>query len=256
MKCHANTVLPPLRRAIKQRDRQEWVGVLLLAASGLAHAQAWPAIAIPKEVETFDAGGQMRANGLPLRLSGLLSASPPPQVAARFRDALGQPLVENTLASKLVLGKAIGEFYVTVQLEPVGAGTRGFIAISKLSAAFDRRSANPHSGNTAKSRFLAGSTLIRQVESVDGEKRARLLVLRNGHDTDLNIEHLKNSLGKDGFALEREETAPPSGPGRPGYGKTLFFKRQDEEAIAVIYRERSGGTAIVFNTVGYLEHSK
>lgn len=227
---------------------------LLLSLCAQAHAQGWPSITIPGGVTTFDMGEQMTSNGLPTQVRGLLSKATPAQLASRFRASLGQPIAEDTLASKLILGKALGEYYVTVQIEPAGAGARGLIAVSKLSAALAQLPETHQAEANFKSKFLPGSKLLSRIDTIDGGKRASLLVFSNGHAPDLNIAHLKKVLRGDGFALERADTtaAPAAGP---LHGTTLFFKGRDEEAVAVVYRAMDG-TAIVLNTVRYPEHAK
>ena len=67
-------------------------------------------------------------------------------------------------------------------------------------------------------------------------------------------------MRNDGFELERE-AAPDdkTGAGLPegaAHGKTLFFKGPGKEAMATIYRDSHGHTAIVLNTLTQMEQFK
>lgn len=229
----------------------------LLLAGAEATAQAsWPVIALPKGVTQFDIAQQMTANGVPLRMQGILSAVAPGQVATLFRESLGQPLVENTLGPKLVLGRAQGEFYVTVQLEPAGTGTRGLIAVTKLSSALEGRDASRTEELHVLSRFPTGSKRISQMSSVDGRNAAEHQVLINNLGVDLNVEHVKRMLSNDGYTLERETAKVSNARSRSASGTTLFFKRPGGEAIAMVYRDASERTVLVLNTIAHLEAVK
>lgn len=218
---------------------------------------AWPEPVIPQGVETFNTGGQIDVNGMPLRMRGLLSTLPPARVAALFRTSLGAPLTENTQGAKLVLGRLHGAFYVTVQLEQAGAGTRGVLAVSRLSTPIEQRAAIDETGRRIVSRFPVNSRLVSRTSSADGKQRDEFLVLTNAHGVELNVEHIKRMLGRDGYTLVREN-APTVADTTAGFetrhnGTTLLFKRTNGEASAVVFRGAGGNTAIAFNTVTTME---
>ncbi|PHV04088.1 hypothetical protein CSQ96_27645 [Janthinobacterium sp. BJB412] len=236
------------------------LAVIMLFGSTASLAEApWPVVAIPRGIEPFDMGGEMTVNGLPLRMQGLLSAKSPAQVAALLRASMGQPLVEDTQGTKLVLGRSMGEFYATVQLEPAGSGTRGLVAVTRLRTAIDEHAKIKDEGRRVLSRFPSGSRLVSRTNSINGNQRDEYLVLSNAHSPEFNVESVKRTLGAEGYSLERMSTpghVENTAPIQPGGGATLQFKRSDGEAVAVIYREAGGGTAIVLNTVTFLEHAK
>lgn len=234
---------------------------VLAGLKGLALAQsAWPGIALPKEVQVFDITAQMTVNGLPMRVQGFVSTTKPAQLANWFRQDLGNPLIENKLAEKLILGRAHGEHYLTVQLEPAGTGTRGLIATTHLKAAYDRRLETQAAIDHWQSRLPSGSRVISQMTSEDRGKLAQHLVAINNHSTDLNLERIKSLMREDGFALQYEATADSKGTSRTtgaiATGKTLFFTGLGKEAMAVIYSKDSGSTTIVLNTVTLMDRLK
>ena len=251
----------PVHRQMAARPIRAGLAIILLLGSAMALAQvAWPVLTLPSGIEPFDMGGEMQVNGLPLRMRGLLSAKTPSQVAALLRASLGQPLVEHTQGTKLVLGRGMGEFYATVQLEPAGAGTRGLIAITRLSTASTERNSLKETGQRALSRFPSGSRLLSRTNSDDGKRHGEFLAVTNTHGPELNVAHVKRMLDAQGYTLERASAQENSGNAAPPHGgrgaTTLLFKRADGEAMAVIYRDAGGATAIVLNTITYLEYVK
>jgi hypothetical protein len=248
------------RRIVARQVRLALAVIMLFGGAASLADTSWPVVAIPRGIEPFDMGGDMTVNGLPLRMQGLLSAKSPAQVAALLRAGLGQPLVEDTQGTKLVLGRSMGEFYATVQLEPAGSGTRGLVAVTRLRTAISEHARIKDEGQKILSRFPSGSRLVSRTNSTNGNQRDEYLVLSNSHSPEFNVESVKRTLGAEGYALERM-----SAPGRVknaasfqagGGGTTLQFKRTNGNAEAVIYRGASGDTAIVLNTVTFLEHAK
>jgi hypothetical protein len=241
------------------RQVRPLLAVVLMHGGAASAAQTWPTVPIPQGVATFAMGDEVTVNGLPLRMRGLLSSQPPAQVAALFRASLGHPLVETTQGEKLVLGRALGEFYATVQLEPAAAGTRGLVAVTKLSATMNGREATRQTSQHLLSRFPAGSTLLSHMSSVDAQRRSDALTLSNSLGVELNVQHLRQMLEAEGYRLERAAATAPTTISRrqpQGPGATLFFARPGAQAVAVVYREASGNTAIVLNTVTELEPAK
>src|SRR3989442_6030678 len=99
------------------------LGALLVMFVGTnAVAQAWPTVALPEDARAFSVGEQIVANGTPMRVQVFISNRSPAEVAAWFRHSLGEPIVENKVQDKLVLGRQAGDFYETVQLETSAGG--------------------------------------------------------------------------------------------------------------------------------------
>lgn len=228
-------------------------------------AQAnWPSIALPNNVSAFNMGEQVTINGLPMRARGFVSSASPAQLADWFRQRLGKPLMENSLGAKQILGRAQGEYYLTVQLEPVGvggrSGTRGIVAVTNLKAAYEHRDDTQAMAERWLSRLPADSKLLSQMASEDGGKRSQHLVITNGQGEELNRDRLKYLLQEDGFIFEREAVAGEKTaahlPAHLANGKTLYFKSPGKEAIAVISHNANGDTAIVLNTITALERFK
>lgn len=240
-----------------------FVLVLGLLVSHGSYAQTqdrWPTIALPQTVTSFDVGRHVTVNGMPMRMQGFVSSMNSAELAKWFRQSMGKPLVENTLASKLILGRNQGDYYLTVQLEPTVAGARGVASVTDLKTANDNRAAFQQQTENWLARFPAGSRLLSQMSSEDAGKLSTHLLVTNLQSETLNYERLKSLMRSDGFEIEREsqanEKVSAQLPANLANGKTLIFKGPGKEAVATIYRDKTGQTAIVLNIITQMERFK
>jgi hypothetical protein len=226
----------------------------VLAASD----EAWPQVPVPRQVETFDVGQEVGVNGTRARIRGFVSTATPSELAAAFRQLLGQPLMADRRGNKLILGRGAGRYYVTVQLDPLGSGTRGIIAVTKPPV--DREDpADVVAARRLLSALPPGSTLASHTSSVDGGAHADHDAIVNAHSIGINSEYVQRMLRADGFVLERESV--PSQAVRTGLhiapdARTLFFKRAGAEAIAVLFSNDRGKSIIVLNRVHFTGPAK
>jgi hypothetical protein len=148
---------------------------------------------------------------------------------------------------------------MTVQLDPVGSGTRGVIAVTKPP--MDEGNA----ADTARARRLLsalppGSTLASHTSSIDGGARADHDAIVNSHSIGINNEYVQRMLRADGFMLEREFTASQAlrVPAHVASdARTLFFRRPGAEAIAVLFSDdRSGKSVVVLNRINFAGQGK
>jgi hypothetical protein len=234
------------------------LGALGLVAPALARNDAhWPQVPLPKQVDVFEVGNETVVNGMPVRMKGFISRAAPAELAASMRQLLGSPLMEDRRGATLVLGRGEGPYYMTVQISPLGSGTRGLIAVTKPPV-----SDQPTAAGAERHLLLAfppGSTLTAHTSSIDGRAHADQVAIVNSHSIDINTEHVKRMMHAEGFALERE-ARPRQGP-RPGMSvspgaKTMFFKRTGAEAVAVVARNESGNSVIVLNRISFAERVK
>jgi len=249
--------------AVRFRFACTLIAAALWALPALS-ADAWPTVALPRDAEPFDVGQQMTVDGMPMRIDGFVSKAPLAETLSWFRRSLGQPLVENVLNGKRILGRAQGEHYLTVQLEAVdagrGGGTRGLVAVTHLKAAIESREHNEAAARQWLARLPSGSQLHNQIGARDGAKTSRYLVFSNRHDEALNIERLKSLMHDDGYTIERETGASREAalrlPQHVANGRTLYFRAPSKEAMAVVARNGQGRTTIVLNTVTLVEGFK
>jgi hypothetical protein len=230
----------------------------LFGPASAACADGWPQVRVPQQIETFDVAQEVVVNGTRARIRGFISRAAPSELAATFRQLLGQPLMEDRRDDKLILGHPEGRYYVTVQLDPLGAGTRGVIAVTRPPV--DRE--EPADAGVARRLLSAmppGSTLASHTSSIDGRTRADHDAIVNAHSIGINSEYVQRMLRADGFILERESGPLPAmraGSHVAPDARTLFFKRPGAEAIAVLFSGDNNKSVIVLNRVHFAVTSK
>ena len=235
--------------------------VILALSGGLVSAQSNRGqIQLPKEARAFEIGGQLTLNGLPVQVQGFVSARRPAQLAAWFRQSLGKPLVENKLGDTLILGRFQGEQYLTVQLVPAGAGTRGIVAVADLKIAYQRRTETDGFLEHWRSKLPSGSYSIRRATSEDAGTQSEYLLAINNYGITLNLERIKSLMRADGYLLLRQATIDAKQPSRSdaaqNEGKILLFNGDGREATVLIFRNEGLGTAIVLNAVTFMARFK
>lgn len=235
----------------------------LVLSLGAAPATAyntslWPHVGVPPDASMYHADMGATFQGLPMRIQGFVSRSDVPTLATWFRHSLGQPLTEDRIGTKLLLGQARGEYFVSVQLEPIGDGSRAVLAVSHLKAGFDRRAENDNANARILARLPSGTRLISRLGSSTSGKNSSHLVFSNNHETQLNRDQLVRMLNDDGLRLERETNSGTDGAVRPtgqlAAAITMFFKGRSAEAMVVIARRLDGQTTIVLNRLTLMEH--
>lgn len=220
---------------------------------------SWPDIKLPRQLQLFPISSDTSANGVPMRMQGFTSLLPVGAVIQSVQESLGQPLVINQIGKQFVLGRAVGAFYVTVQIEAEGLGSRGVVATTDMQSAID----NKELARLDKQRWLdqlpAGSRLVSHVKSTDGLKRSVQIIYTNEQNSSINADRLKSILSREGLGLEREsaaENAGTAGTNTFDQGKVFFFKGVAKEAIATIHRKPDGQTFTVLNIVNTSEPFK
>jgi hypothetical protein len=244
-------------------SKRAFLQALLATLASFGHASAasadeWPQVRVPRQIETFDIAQEVNVNGTKAKIRGFVSPAAPSELAASFRQLFGQPLMEDRRGDKLILGRGQGRYYVTVQLDPLGSGTRGVIAVTRPPV--DRE--EPADAGVARRLLSAmppGSTLASHTSSVDGTTRADHDAIVNSHSIGINSEYVLRMLRADGFILERESGSLPTmraGSHIAHDARTLFFKRPGAEAIAVLFTGENNQSVIVLNRVQFSGPSK
>ena len=230
--------------------RLHMLALLTALAWPLVCAADWPGVSLPPGVRDFALGQDVSINGLPMRVRGFVSRQPAPQVVAWFRASLGMPLVENQLGGSVVLGRAQGRHYLTVQIEPAGTGSRGLIAQTDLPAMLARRDEERALSERWLVRLPPGVRLQSLTRGQDGSRHSQYLVLDSMHPASASSDAIRSVLQQDGYVLERR--VPGAGPP----SETLYFRGPGQEAVAVIVANPDGSSAIVVNTVVMTERAQ
>lgn len=220
-----------------------WALLLALLLAPAFPARAQTGWRMPSEAQAFDIAREITAGGMPMRLTGFVSALPPRRLAERFAQSLGEPLVEARLArGDIVLGRMEADAYLTVQIAAAGSGSRGIVALADLK----RSAARPGDAQDAGrwlARLPAGTRVLSDKRSRDSGRLWRQLVLMNAHTPAANRAALVSAMQEEGLHLQHAVEAPE--------GQALLFAAPGREAIASIVRGAGGASAIVLDAMRF-----
>jgi hypothetical protein len=218
--------------------------MLLFIGGSLAALARTPEIELPPSAKSFSVGENIVLNGLPMRMRGFHAQESLHELKAWFLRRLGERTVENHWAGGVILGKAEGKYYLTVQLKPGREGVDGVVAISDFRTG-DTLERYRERTNRLLSGLPHDSMLISDMTAQDGNKSSWHAVVANRQGAQLNSERVQGWLTGQGFVLEHEARTD-------GDGRSLYFKGAGKEAIVTIAREPDRQTVIVINTVSTL----
>lgn len=208
--------------------------VLLAAvAPSAALADAWPALTHPQDARIEPVGERVRVNGVPMRLTRVITTLSAEAAVAHYQRTLGAPVAHAQTGHTQVLAQARGEFFITVSIAPLADGRS-----EALTAVADSRAAREAAGRPFGLTLPAGSELLSDMESIDGGLGSRQLVLINPHSLRTNLDRLSASLAARGLR--------PDGPPLAASDDALAqaFSGAAGEAQLVLLR-RDGATSAV-----------
>ncbi len=110
-----------------------------LLTATVTQAAAWPQVELPADASVYSIDSVTTIDGLPLKMQGFVSRLTVAELAAWYRSKMGRDVVENSLGQKRILGQRKGEYFISVQLEPIAGKTRAIAAVSHLTAGLKQR---------------------------------------------------------------------------------------------------------------------
>jgi hypothetical protein len=240
--------------SLRRTCRHGLPALLLSAAAGAASAataDGWPALPLPAGAQVVDVGAALRINGLPMQVRGFLSPERVPDLVAWFRASLGSPLVTSEHGNKIILGQVRGGYYLTVQLEAAGSGTRGLVAQADAQTMM-AGGLPPVDDVRWHGRLPAGARILSLVQSrsPDGARQLQHLVLQSHGALIESGNALTRMLGNDGYLPARSvsRSSPP--------GLVLHFQGPGREAMAVLTEDADGMTSTVLSTSALVESAR
>lgn len=207
--------------------------VLLFALSAPTQA-AWPELPAPRGARVENVGEQVRLNGIPMRMQRVLSRQAAGDVARHYRDAMGPRHASERVSDRVILSRPDGDYFLTVSVRPLATGVT-----EALVSAADVREARRSAGRPLGVRLPADTRVVSDMESIDGDKRSRQLVLTNAHAIAVNLDVLTRELAArgmraDGRPLRREPTAHVQFFRGDGREAQLSLIRQADETAVVL----------------------
>ena len=164
--------------------------VLMSAAA----ADPWPELVHPRDARIEPIGEQIRLNGVPMRIARVLSPAPTAAVLSHYQQVLGAQVAHARTGPTHVLAQARGDFFITVTISPQPNGDT-----EALTSIADSRAAREAGSRPLGFTLPAGSELLSDMESVDGQLASRQLVLINAHGLRLNLNQFSASLAARGL---------------------------------------------------------
>lgn len=164
--------------------------LVILLCSVTALASDWPSIEAPPKATVQWVGQDMKLNGVPLRIQQFTSNVGLAEIMNYYRTMWGSQAekksVENALGKWQVIGKQQGNYYLSVQAEPIGlTKSRGYLTVSKL----------PGADHTVRSGgqlpLMAGSRIQSELESNDPGQKAKTLTSLNTYSVASNADFYK-----------------------------------------------------------------
>ncbi len=184
-------------------------------------------------------------NGVPLKVKVFNSENSVNGVLdfyrGQWRDHDKTP-VENTVGEWRIIGRQLGDHYLTVQARRHDNGSEGFLAVSTLPAALDGEFL-PNT-DTPFPR-LPGSDVLTNTVSYDLGKRSTTLVFENQASSFANASYYRSNLPVDGWLLRQNDDAQLVS----NKGYTMYFEKQGQACHVVITNGTNGGTLVTVNLV-------
>jgi hypothetical protein len=223
------------------------------------NASSWPDLKLPKSLQLFSAGQNVVMNGLPMRMHVFVSTQSPAALSRSVEQSLGKPLVVNKLGEQIVLGRAQGSHFISIQIEPTSGGSRGVVAVSDLKTALSNKDVTAQEKSYWLQQLPVGTTLSSHIKSLDGLKQSQQLIYSNALDESFNRDRLNTILKADGMVFERETLVDEQAYKKTAtavQGRVLFFKGTNKEAMATMHRQPDGQTITVLNIINTMEKYK
>lgn len=200
-------------------------------------AAAWPEIPFPTGARIEAIGEQVRLNGIPMRMYRVLSGQRPKELIGFYRNVLGERHAESRAPGSHILSQARGNYFITVKVAPLSANLTE-VLVSTSDTLEAKRAANRPLGFG----LPADSVVLSDMESIDGGKRSRQLVVNNNHAVETNLQAFTRELGARGLR-------PDSQPLLKSESEYVqLFKGDKREAQLALIR-KGGQTHIVLTTI-------
>lgn len=202
-----------------------------------ALATGWPSVPFPEDARAELVSSDMLFNGLPMRSVRFESEQDVSDIIEFYRNAWGEQIVINDVAGKKVVGHLQDRHYITVELSPVGGGTRATIGMMDITAEAPKSVPGewfPQPANT---------DVLSAIQQLDLPGEPRTLMLQNDLSPSQNYLFLRRKLVASNWAA--------SGPGCSMVANSCVvrFEKAQQHMTITLDREQEG-TVIVVNEAG------
>lgn len=201
--------------------------------------QAWPAPDLPASMQLTAAGQDIEINGLPVQMHVFTAKTSSQELTQSLRQRLGPQLVTNQLGAQTILGTPIGPqgHYLTIQIYPMGAQSKGIVAISQPVQWREKQADSQIQRQHWQNLLPTETALLSHQTSRDHTVQSEQIIYRNPHSLAYNTQHLVRLLHRQGMVLERMSQPAPTAHLQhvPSTAQLLFFKGPQQSAVATVH---------------------
>ena len=228
---------------------------VILSTPAFSTELSWPNVALPDDIQAFNVGENVSFNGIPVRLQGFVSSRSPEQLAQWFHQKMGEPLMDDRIGNKRVLGRLQHDAYITIQIESQAKGSRGVVAMTMMSEIPKNQKKNEELNQYWLNKMPPGSRLLQQVVSQDGNRYSTHLTFSNAYSAGVNCDAVLRALKSEAYELE-DGLSTKSASINSGSPLALYFNGKNKQAIALVKRIEAGSSIVVLNLITSLEQIK
>jgi hypothetical protein len=212
-----------------------------MVCAAAAHADEWPALAVPPGARTESVASDLLLNGRRCKVIRFEVSSTEQGVLAFYRAQFGGRVVQNAAKNGSIIATRQGDYFHTVQLRVVEPNRIQATLISTLLSS----SASSSAAAIDTERLMpVQTTVISTLQAVDAGTRSVMIIGVNKNSATVNRDHVVAALARQGFRIVRAD-APD---GVDSGSVSLQFASLDEEATVTIADEGSYRAVVIHRT--------
>lgn len=208
-------------------------GLAWLLPMAAAMAVDWPSVPVPDDAKGEIVSDHMVYNGIDMHASRFATHASMADMKAFYRKEWGSRMVETPSHGKTVLGHMSGRYYITVELTPSGASTRGQIGITRIP------DDKPDPASLGKGFSRPPMTRVYEdIVYMDTPEKTRTLRFGNNLSPFQNAQFYARMLRGKGF----QPSQSPASTCASTSSKCVSSYEKGEERIVIAYVGYSKGT--------------
>lgn len=191
---------------------------------------------MPPGMKTDAVAQHIVFNGLDMRAQVFSSPQSQDELVAFYRKAWNNQAVVNRMGKTQVVGHREGDYFITVQVDDAGSGSRGNIGIVDVGDA--PRHFVPGRGLPAPE----GSKVFNDIAYPDDAVPARTVAMRNRLSPGQNASYFRDHLVAEGWKA--------SDAGACGDSQCVMrYERGDSKLTLLVMREPAGQSQVLINVL-------
>lgn len=210
-------------------------GLLALACASTAYAT--PDVPVPPKTQTAPVARKIIYNGLDMHAQVFQSDLSQKDVIDFYKHQWGKQVSVNALQSSKIVGHLDGDSFITVQVTPDGAGSKGTIGIVKLPP---KDAPHPQLGKGLPQPF--GAKVVNDISYPEDRTPARTVLMVDQLAPDQNSSWFRSRLIANGWRDANTSACSQSAP-----ACVMQFERGKSKMMFV--SEKAGGRSEVLMNI-------